>query len=181
MQQIERAVSQRARAVCQRRHGSHRALRRTNARHDRQCVCVGVARSAADAGFARQSLLHAPDPAVDRRFGVSVLAEDQDPLSNHFAGRRSPGSARSLRHRNDFRCWRRGRIFRCRGDRTFIRLATTRSTSAAWSISRKAKASRCSFIADDTVTYVRKRACRRSGLKMSFRYFDRQCGSTDYV
>jgi flavin reductase (DIM6/NTAB) family NADH-FMN oxidoreductase RutF len=28
---------------------------------------------------------------VARRFGISVLAEDQEPLSNHFAGRTVPG------------------------------------------------------------------------------------------
>jgi len=28
---------------------------------------------------------------VARRFGISVLAEDQVPLSNHFAGRKAPG------------------------------------------------------------------------------------------
>jgi flavin reductase (DIM6/NTAB) family NADH-FMN oxidoreductase RutF len=37
-----------------------------------------------------RSNMHRILPAV-RRFGISVLAEDQEPLSNHFAGRTVPG------------------------------------------------------------------------------------------
>jgi flavin reductase (DIM6/NTAB) family NADH-FMN oxidoreductase RutF len=38
---------------------------------------------------------------VTRRFGISVLAEDQEPLSNHFAGRTVPGLHLRFVHRND--------------------------------------------------------------------------------
>jgi flavin reductase (DIM6/NTAB) family NADH-FMN oxidoreductase RutF len=37
-----------------------------------------------------RSNMHRILPSV-RRFGISVLAEDQEPLSNHFAGRTVPG------------------------------------------------------------------------------------------
>jgi flavin reductase (DIM6/NTAB) family NADH-FMN oxidoreductase RutF len=46
-----------------------------------------------------RSNMHRILPSV-RRFGISVLAEDQEPLSNHFAGRKVPGLHVRLVHRN---------------------------------------------------------------------------------
>jgi flavin reductase (DIM6/NTAB) family NADH-FMN oxidoreductase RutF len=46
-----------------------------------------------------RSNMHRILPTV-RRFGVSVLAEDQDSLSNHFAGRPVPGQHVRVVHRN---------------------------------------------------------------------------------
>jgi flavin reductase (DIM6/NTAB) family NADH-FMN oxidoreductase RutF len=47
-----------------------------------------------------RSNMHRILPSV-RRFGISVLAEDQEPLSNHFAGRTVPGLHVRFVHRND--------------------------------------------------------------------------------
>ena len=49
-----------------------------------------------------RSNMHRILPTV-RRFGISVLAEDQEPLSNHFAGRKVPGLHVRLVHRKVFR------------------------------------------------------------------------------
>ena len=58
-----------------------------HARHDGQCVCLGVARSAAGAGLAGQSLVHAP-----------ILPGDR-PLRRQRAGRRSGTAEQPLRGR----------------------------------------------------------------------------------
>ncbi len=63
-----------------------------------------------------RSNMHRILPQV-RRFGISVLAEDQDALSNHFAGRAGARAARSLRaSKRTSADRRRGGLFRCRGD-----------------------------------------------------------------
>jgi flavin reductase (DIM6/NTAB) family NADH-FMN oxidoreductase RutF len=46
-----------------------------------------------------RSNMHRILPSV-RRFGISVLAEDQEPLSNHFAGRTVAGLHLRFVHRN---------------------------------------------------------------------------------
>lgn len=47
-----------------------------------------------------RSNMHRILPSV-RRFGISVLAEDQEALSNHFAGRTVPGLHVRFVHRSD--------------------------------------------------------------------------------
>ena len=60
-----------------------------------------------------RSNMHRILPQV-RRYGISVLAEDQEPLSNHFAGRPVPGlHIRYVHQKRPSSDWRRGGVLRC--------------------------------------------------------------------
>ncbi len=117
-----------------------------------------------------RSNMHRILPTV-RRFGISVLAEDQKPLSNHFAGRKVPGLHVRLVYRNGIPLiGGRGGILR--GEVLDIHPAGDHTLYiAAWSTSKPARGIRCCFTRDDMDGFAKKRAGPPSGRRTSSRCF----------